>query len=289
MKFNIVIIITLLFISSATYAQRKRAFLVGISNYDTALTDYEWNNIHGADDVALIAPLLKKQGFSTNTLLDEKATFKNITTSLAKFTNNCNQGDIVYIHFSCHGQPFEDLNGDETDGWDEALIPIDAYKNYHKGKYTGQNHILDDELSRYISSIRKKVGNKGFVYVVIDACHAGTSSRGDEIVRGTRMAFSKDRTKVYNPPAEKKTKYRLASSPTLANVVFLEACKADQVNKEIKISGKCYGALSYNIAQNLMSTTLTNNPSLLLERVKNSIKQKGNWPNNQNLVIESSF
>lgn len=31
-------------------AQEKRALLVGISKYDTALTGYQWNNINGAND-----------------------------------------------------------------------------------------------------------------------------------------------------------------------------------------------------------------------------------------------
>jgi hypothetical protein len=31
-------------------------------------------------------------------------------------------GDIIYLHFSCHGQPFEDMNGDEADGWDESYL-----------------------------------------------------------------------------------------------------------------------------------------------------------------------
>jgi hypothetical protein len=53
-------------------------------------------------------------------------------------------------------------------------------KIYQKGKYVGENHITDDELNGCLKDIREKVGPKGFVYVVIDACHAGSSYRGDE-------------------------------------------------------------------------------------------------------------
>ena len=45
-------------------AQEKRALLVGISKYDTALTGYQWNNINGANDVKLLAPILKAKGFN---------------------------------------------------------------------------------------------------------------------------------------------------------------------------------------------------------------------------------
>ena len=55
-------------------AQEKRALLVGISKYDTALTGYQWNNINGANDVKLLAPILKAKGFKVTTLTDEKAT-----------------------------------------------------------------------------------------------------------------------------------------------------------------------------------------------------------------------
>lgn len=53
-------------------AQEKRALLVGISKYDTALTGYQWNNINGANDVKLLDPILKAKGFKVTTLTDEK-------------------------------------------------------------------------------------------------------------------------------------------------------------------------------------------------------------------------
>ena len=172
-------------------AQRKRAFMVGISHYDTALTGYQWNNINGVEDINLLSPILKKQGFYLTTLLDEQATYQNINNQLSTFTNQTKKGDIVYLHFSAHGQPVEDINGDEEDGWDESIIPIDAYKNYKKGVYEGKKHLLDDQLNTYIKKLRTKIGTTGFLYVVIDACHAGTSSRAnDETVRGTKVGFT---------------------------------------------------------------------------------------------------
>ena len=125
-------------LSTAVNAQRKRAFLVGISHYDTALTGYQWNNINGVEDINLLNPTLKNQGFNTTVLLDEQATFDNIVNQITQFTNKTKKGDVVYLHFSTHGQPVEDLNGDEEDGWDESIVPIDAYKIYKKGVYEGQ-------------------------------------------------------------------------------------------------------------------------------------------------------
>ena len=99
----------------------------------------------------------------------------------------------MYVHFSGHGQPYEDLDGDEPDGWDEAIVPYDARKVYITGEYEGVNHITDDELNGYINAIRSIIGTNGFLYVVLDACHAGSSFREEEedvITRGTNKGFS---------------------------------------------------------------------------------------------------
>ena len=289
MRFRLYLTIVAMLLSSAVYAQRKRAFLVGISHYDTALTGYQWNNINGVEDVNLLNPVLKKQGFTTTTLLDEQATFNNIISQITQFTNKTKKGDIVYLHFSTHGQPVEDLSGDEEDGWDESIVPIDAYKIYKRDVYEGKKHLTDDMLNKYVRKIREKIGPTGFLYVVIDACHAGTSSRAnDETIRGTHVGFTYN-NRVFKPSTRKKSHYRIEASAKQSNVLFLEACRPDQVNMEIKVDGKRYGPLSYNIAQTLSSFTITNNANDLVERIKRSLLTTGRWPNNQNLVTESSY
>lgn len=289
MRFRLGLIVVALLLSSAANAQRKRSFLVGISQYDTARTGYQWNNINGVEDINLLSPALKKQGFTTTTLLDEQATFDNIVSQLSQFTTKTKKGDIVYLHFSTHGQPIEDLNGDEEDGWDESIVPVDAYKIYRKGSYEGQKHLTDDLLNKYIKKLREKIGPTGFLYVIIDACHAGTSSRSnDETVRGTHVGFTYN-NKVFKPSARKKSHYRIESSVKLSNVLFIEACRPDQVNTEIKVDGKRFGPLSYNITQTLSGFTLTTNPNDFVENIKRSLINTRRWPNNQNLVIETSY
>lgn len=289
MKWRFYAIVIAILLSSVANAQRKRAFLVGISHYDTALTSYQWNNINGMEDVNLLSSPLKKQGFVLTTLLDEQATFANITHQLSLFVDKTKKGDIVYLHFSTHGQPVEDLNGDEEDGWDEAIVPIDAYKIYKKGTYEGKKHLIDDQLNQYVTKLREKIGNTGFLYVVIDACHAGTSSRGnDDVVRGTNVGFTYN-NKVFRPTTIKKSHYKIDASAKQANVMFMEACRPDQINMEIKIGGKRYGPLSYNIAQTLSVYRLTTDAKEFLKHVKESIMKEGHWPNNQNLVTETSY
>ena len=189
------VIVALTFVTTS-HAQTKRALLVGISNYSTNSAT-QWTDIHGANDVELIATTLKSQKFKITKVTNQQATAKRIRKELKALANSCKPGDLVYIHFSGHGQPYDDKSGDEEDGWDEAIIPYDAQKVYSKGKYEGANHIIDDELNGYFNQIRKKVGAKGFLCVVIDACHSGNTYKGDEIedgeeiyISGTRDGFS---------------------------------------------------------------------------------------------------
>ena len=289
MRFRLYLMLVAILLSSAAVAQRKRAFLVGISHYDTALTGYQWNNINGVEDINLLNPVLQKQGFSITTLSDGQATFDNIVRQITQLTNKTKKGDVVYLHFSAHGQPVEDLNGDEEDGWDESIVPIDAYKIYKKGIYEGQKHLTDDLLNKYIKKLREKIGPSGFLYVVIDACHAGTSSRAnDETTRGTHVGFTYN-NKVFKPSISKKSHYHIEASAKMSNVLFIEACRPDQVNTEIKVDGKRYGPLSYNIAQVLSGFTLTNNANKFVENIKRSLITNRQWPNNQNLVTETSY
>lgn len=276
------------------YSQGKRAFLVGISNYSSnqQLADVKgWNDIHGENDVNLLVPTLKKQGFTVQKLCNREATANNIRNSLTSFSEKCKSGDIVYLHFSCHGQPFEDYDGDESDGWDEALVPFDALNEYQQGKYSGENHITDDELNSYLKTIRKRVEPQGFVYVVIDACHAGSSYRGEEdedsvVIRGTDKGFSKS-NKQYAPRIDKRGKIKVEKSANMANICILEACRSYQVNSEIRADGKYYGSLSYYVNKTLQSAKLDKSISWT-ERVTQLMNQDTRLVR-QNPVIEASL
>lgn len=289
MSYRSLIYCLLLFASLSVSAQRKRAFMVGVSNYDTALTSYQWNNINGVADIQLLKPILEKQGFQISAIIDDAATYLQITKQLEQFIRGSKKGDIVYLHFSTHGQPVEDFDGDEEDGWDEAVIPIDAYKLYRRGVYQGERHLLDDQLNKYLQQLRSKIGKNGMVYVVIDACHAGTASRGnDDVVRGTHVGFSPN-GKVFKPIKDKRSHFKVEHNAKWSDVVFLEACRADQLNTEIRVESIRYGALSYHLAKTMQEEPLSTQPQSFIERLKQMIRQQGRWPNNQNIVIETSL
>lgn len=259
-----VILFSLLFSIESMAA--KRALLIGISDYPVVSeVNASWNAIHGANDVNLLSPTLRKQGFILSELKNERATASAIRTSLKDLISSTQKGDLVYIHFSGHGQPFEDKSGDEVDGWDEAIVPFDAQMKFHKN-YKGQSHILDDELEVSINKIREKVGPSGFVYVILDACHMGSASREeseseDELfIRGTDRGFSPN-SKQYVPKIDRRGHLKVKSDATLSGIVYLEACRSYQTNSEIKENGQFYGPLSFYVNKVLNSVSLSSNTS----------------------------
>lgn len=275
-------------------AQRKRAFMVGISKYHSNGRT-AWANIHGKEDVDILIPELKAKGFEIIALTDEQATYQGIITSLKQFIKKTRKGDILYLHFSCHGQPVEDgLKGDildETDHWDESIVPIDAGKIYGVNGYKGEKHLTDDELNGYIKALRAKIGVKGMLYVIMDACHAGEMSRnGIETIRGTNEALTSKSNNKYNPPQYNIKHFFIEKGNDLAPTLFFEACQSRERNTEIRITGKEYGALSYNVWQALKAMpTFGKNAHEFKAQVEASTKQRGHWPRTQTLVTESSF
>lgn len=239
------------------------ALLVGISHYSSNNTG--WDDINGVNDIRILYGRLQQEGFVIDTLTESNATAANIRNALHALSTRTKSNDTIYLHFSGHGQPMEDADGDEQDGWDETFIPIDAQMWYKQGVYEGNNHITDDELNICFNHIRRKIGEKGLLFVVFDACHSGTMSRegsdanidDDAAVRGTYIGFSKD--KEYHPLREQKPTchYDIRQESTLSPVIILEACQAWQQNIEVLVDGKYYGPLSYAIYHQLQAESFS--------------------------------
>lgn len=295
--FHILLMMLVLFVLPVSAeAQTKRALLIGISDYGTTggnTRDGQWGNIHGANDVGLLAPTLQKKGFKVTKVTNKTATSQRIRKEMKKLVEQCRNGDIVYLHFSGHGQPFEDMNGDEEDGWDESFVPVDASMLYRKGEYEGKNHLLDDDMYSCFQQIRKAIGPKGYLCVVIDACHAGGSSRGDEleedeepICRGTKKAFSPS-GKAYRPRVNTNGRFTITTGNNLGNITILEACRSYQSNYEIKQNGNYYGPLSFYVNQALQSNQIAPNLNLV-----NDVKRRMDADRRltrQNMVYETSL
>lgn len=238
--------IMLLFLSVVAQAQTKRALVIGLGRQE----DKAWGKINGDKDVPFVEEMLKNAKFKVGNirkLVNQQATKAAIVDAFGKLAAQSKRGDVVYVHFSGHGQQMKDVHNDEKDGLDECWIPYDAYlKPCVKDR--GEKHLTDDEVNYYLNAIRDKVGDTGKMLVVIDACHSGGATRGDEdeVVRGVDDIFeaiksfiwgslSEEKEKVVNPNArENKERW-----------ITISACESGQVNFEMKTPA--VGKLTYAI------------------------------------------
>lgn len=269
----LILLIFLPLVAFNAWGQSRHALLIGIGNYPK---DSGWNLIHGNNDIAIIRDALIRQGFSSENILqliDSEATKENILLSFDKLSECCQAGDVVYLHFSGHGQQITDLNGDEEDGFDEAWIPYDAKKVYVSGEYEGENHLTDDELNTLFTKLRVRVGARGKIIIVADACHSGSGSRGstdDEVfVRGTGDKFLIP-SKVSN----------VVKKSDSTEWLFIAACKPYQSNYEFRSpAGEYYGVLSYVISVESKRFDVCRYMDLLKEW-SNSVSELSRYPQN---------
>ncbi len=263
-------------------AQTNRALFVGIDRYPQGSG---WLEIHATNDYKLISFMLLQSGYKVGNikaLLNEKATKAVIVKELKNLAKESVPGDYIYIHFSCHGQQMADDNGDEFDGFDEALIPYDAQQKYEKGKYEGENHLRDDELEILLGDVRKKIGPKGNLIVVLDACSSGTGTRygdDDEYIRGTNKFFTPEKY-VPKPADINKLNLHLKHSKFLSPITVFSACQPYENNSECIVNDVYYGTLSYAfyMLAPLYSKKISNREFLqqLLPTVKKLIEKQKN-------------
>lgn len=230
------LIISMLLLSLCANAE-KRALIIGIGAYPDV--DYGWHTINGDNDVFLAQEIVRSNGFSAHhltSLVNEQATFRAITQAFQELIQVSKQGDVVYIHFSGHGQQVTDLDGDEQDGYDEAWIPYDALQE-PSDTYHGERHITDDQLNEWLHRLRAKVGKAGTIIVVSDACHSGTATRditNPAEIRGAHSKFKLTGVK-HSYTAQRAIEW-----------ISISACADNECNRQHRLSdGRQCGSLSY--------------------------------------------
>lgn len=274
------LLFVLIFIHFLGISQKKMALIVAVGKYPEG--QRYWKNLSSEKDLIYIKEALIKNGFEVKniaTLVNAKATKAGMVTALNKLADKAMAGDIVYFHFSGHGQQIQDdpKDGylDEADGYDEALIPYDANGIWDDVDYKGQNHFRDDLLSEKLNNIRKKVGAKGSVVVVLDACHSGTATRSAGIVRGVPEPLQRNNYKpniALNLHTSDKGFFDTLKA-NMGSLVVFSGSSPNQPNRETKDKeGKSVGSLSYHFAQSITNLHANSNYKLLFEKVKAAVQ-----------------
>lgn len=266
---KLTILAIFLWLPVSIFAISKRAVIIGLGQYQ----DKTWSTIHGDRDVPIVKKMLSDCGYTDiATLVNGQATKSEIEKAFASLLQRCKKGDIVYIHYSGHGQQITDISGDEDDGWDEAWIPYDALFAY-SNTYKGENHLVDDEIAIWMSKIKQKIGDAGKLLVVVDSCHSGDSLRDDN----GEEVFCRGATDDFIIPIKNKPH---RSAKTKENWLTLTACRDFQVNCEVKtIKGNYYGMLSYALCndykylKNKTNKEIKNALQIFVDKHRHSLPQ----------------
>ncbi|KAG5231121.1 hypothetical protein OIU77_010082 [Salix suchowensis] len=146
---------------------RKKAVIVGISY------KYSRHELKGCinDANCMRHLLMTKFQFPQESILmltEEETdpyripTKQNMRMALFWLVQGCQPGDSLLFHYSGHGSRQRNYNGDEVDGYDETLCPLD---------FETQGMIVDDEIN---ATIVRPLPHGVTLHAIIDACHSGT-------------------------------------------------------------------------------------------------------------------
>ncbi|KAH8887084.1 hypothetical protein GQ53DRAFT_827632 [Thozetella sp. PMI_491] len=213
-------------------------------------------------------------------------TKQNILRAMHWLVKDARPNDSLFFHYSGHGGQTKDLDGDEDDGYDEVIYPVDF-------RHVG--HITDDEMHRIMvrplqSGVR--------LTAIFDSCHSGTAldlpyiystqgmlkepnlakeagqgllgvisaySHGDlGGVANNIMGFIKKATGGDDAHARS-----LATKTSPADVVMLSGSKDDQTSADATIASQATGAMSWAFI-----TALKKNPQQSYVQLLNSIRDE---------------
>mmetsp|Transcript_25593 Transcript_25593/g.35336 ORF Transcript_25593/g.35336 Transcript_25593/m.35336 type:complete len:342 (+) Transcript_25593:82-1107(+) len=145
---------------------KTRALLIGINYIGTKA---ELKGCH--NDVEQMKLYIKTKGFEEGenrmrVLVDDgfqtSPSYANITEGFKWLTEGAEAGDSLFLHYSGHGGNVADDNGDEKDGRDETLIPVD----YESAGQIRDDVVFNDLVCRLPAGVH--------LTAIMDCCHSGT-------------------------------------------------------------------------------------------------------------------
>ncbi|CAL9148134.1 metacaspase-1-like [Musa acuminata AAA Group] len=147
--------------------RRKKAVICGITYRNTR------SELKGCinDAKCMKYLLINRFGFPESSIImlteDERDPYKiptkhNIRMAMYWLVQGCQPGDSLIFHYSGHGSQQRDYSGEEADGYDETLCPVD---------FETQGMIVDNEIN---ATMVRPLPRGVKLHAIIDACHSGT-------------------------------------------------------------------------------------------------------------------
>ena len=171
-------------------------------------------------------------------VLDEQGTRANIVAALNRLVSVARPDDVVYVHYSGHGSQVQDLNGDESDGLDETIVPQD-------GRSGDVPDIVDDELDVIFSKLRAKSA-----VIVLDSCHSGTATRAFDV--RARSVPQDTRVDLYRTGVT-ATSTRGITPLNRSKFVVMSGAADNEEALDGPVEGRYHGFFTYALARSFTS------------------------------------
>ncbi|WP_379091471.1 caspase family protein [Pedobacter sp. UC225_65] len=137
------------------------ALNIGLNSIDRTKYKGRYQTLRNAEnDADFYYEMAIKNHFIATKLIGKNATSGNLLDGLKTLSDKMVAGDTLFLSYSGHGSRVKDLNGDEDDGYDEALVLYDRL-------------FIDDEFQ--LCWARFKAGVR--IFFTNDSCYNGTVSR----------------------------------------------------------------------------------------------------------------
>jgi metacaspase-1 len=194
----------------------KKALLFAINNYQGSE-----NDLNGClnDQEDLVKKLLASYSdFKISKFTDSAVTKQKVISEIDKAVKECKKGDTLIIHYSGHGTQVVDPNGDEKDGYDEALYLYDG-------------PLVDDELNKSLSKLVDGIN----CVILLDSCFSGTATRK----LGLRRRFL-----LRTGMPKSKRKRAIFTISKMKWLVF-SGCKENETSADACFDNRYNGAFTY--------------------------------------------
>ncbi|KAI6245590.1 Metacaspase-1 [Erysiphe necator] len=210
----------------------------------------------------------------------------NILRAMHWLVKDAQPNDSLFFHFSGHGGQTKDLDGDEEDGYDEVIYPVD---------FRRAGHIVDDDMHNIL--VRPLLAGVRLT-AIFDSCHSGTAldlpyvystqgvlkepnlakeasmgllgalvsyTQGDLVGVASNLIGLLRRATI-GENAHAKTK---ATKTSPADVIMWSGSKDDQTSADATIAAKATGAMSWAFI-----TAMKKNPHQSYVQLLNSIRDE---------------
>ncbi|MHC4959911.1 MAG: caspase family protein [Planctomycetota bacterium] len=189
-------------------ATKRHALIVSIRDYKSDSVgdlifykDKERKQPHPTDlDAKAMRTVLGMYGFRDKDIVaihDHECTRERILKELESLAARAGPKDAVVFYYTGHGGQVPDLDGDEADHFDEALVPTDFDGKEIADPKRAAGLITDDVLAEIFAKIK----TKNFT-IIVDSCHSGTMVRDDDVGDKKRLNIKLR----FKPGLEKKAK-----------------------------------------------------------------------------------